>query len=76
MTGTRSALMTTSCALPGCEVGGRLCIGEEGALSMGEPSLEGARCCALNPVEGKRRWPGVREAVASPTMVLQAAALV
>jgi hypothetical protein len=35
--------------LPGCDVGGRV-------LGMGEPSLEGARW-ALNPVEGKRRWP-------------------
>jgi len=73
MTGTRSAVMTASCVLPGCDVGGRLCMGEEGALSRGEPSLEGARCCVLEPVEGKRRWPGVREGVASPTMVLRAA---
>jgi hypothetical protein len=48
----------------------------EAVLSMGEPSLEGARCCALKPVEGKRRWPGVREEVPSPTIVLQAAMLV
>ena len=48
-------------------------MGDEGPLSMGEPSLEGARCCALKPVDGKRRWPGVREGVASPTIVLQAA---
>lgn len=68
----RRAAMIPSRVLLGCEVGGRLCMGEEGPLSMGEPSLEGARCDALKPVEGKRRWPGVREGVASPTMVLQA----
>jgi hypothetical protein len=73
MTGTRSAVMTAAWVLLGCDVGGRLCMGEEGALSRGEPSLPGARCCALKPVEGKRRWPGVREGVASPTIVLRAA---
>lgn len=29
--------------LLGCEVGARLCMGELGALSKGEPTLEGAR---------------------------------
>jgi hypothetical protein len=75
MTGTRRAARTASWLLLGCDVGARLCMGEA-VLSMGEPSLEGARCCALKPVEGKRRWPGVREEVPSPTIVLQAAMLV
>jgi hypothetical protein len=46
--------MTRSWVPPGCDVGGRLCMGEDAALSMGEPSLEGARC-GLKLVEGKRR---------------------
>ena len=69
--GTRRAFTTSSWALLGCEVGGRLCMGEEGALSRGEPILAGARCEALKPVDGKRRWEGVRPGVASPTIVLQ-----
>jgi hypothetical protein len=69
--GTRRAFTTASWALLGCEVGGRLCMGEEGALNRGEPILAGARCDALKPVDGKRRWEGVRPAVASPTIVLQ-----
>ena len=60
--GTRRALTMLSWLLVGCEVGGRLPMGEEGA-----------RCEALKPVEGKRRWAGVRPGVASPTMVLQQA---
>lgn len=69
--GTRSALTITSWLLLGCEVGARLCMGDDDALSDGEPSMEGARCDALKPVDGKRRWAGVRPGAASPTMVLQ-----
>jgi hypothetical protein len=48
-------------------------MGDDDALNIGEPSLEGARCDALKPVEGKRRWPGVCEEVVTPTIVLRAA---
>ena len=47
--------MTASLVPLGCDVGGRLCVGEAGMLGCGEPVLEGARCTGLNPVEGKRR---------------------
>ena len=68
--GTLRALTMVSWLLLGCDVGARLCMGEEAALSRGEPIMEGPRC-ALKPVEGKRRWAGVRPGAASPTIVLQ-----
>lgn len=45
-------------------------MGDPGTLSIGEPSDEEPKCCGFKPLEGKRRWPGLREGVASPTMVL------
>jgi hypothetical protein len=52
ITGTRSAATMASLVPLGCDVGGRLSMGEAGMLGKGEPTLEVARCTGLNPVEG------------------------